>query len=94
MISRADPKLLLAKTKFYLFFIYVPEVEKQEFEIQKKIFTEEDLLKEKFDKVTKNQVAFKIKDPQEFDYLDFETIISNQETKQIILDGCNKNLNS
>ena len=69
-------------------------MEKQEFEIQKKIFTEEDLLKEKFDKVTKNQVAFKIKDPQEFDYLDFETIISNQETKQIILDGCNKNLNS
>lgn len=44
----------MTKTKFYLFFIYVPEVEKQEFEIEKKIFTEEDLLKEKFDKVTKN----------------------------------------
>lgn len=71
----------------------MPEEEKPDFEIQKKIFTEEDLLKEKFDKVTKNQVEFKIKDPQEFDYSDFDVITSNQETKQITLDACNKNLN-
>ena len=73
--------MLLTKTKFYLFFIYVPQEEKPEFEIQKKIFTEEDLLKEKFDKVCKNQVEIKLKDIQEFDYIDFDTVISNQETK-------------